>query len=200
MTFRGIEQMAAIVGRRFAGCEFRNFETGDDAHTDRRRETVEKAETYAKNLRDNIANGKNLVIVGPCGTGKDHLAVAVIRVALGIGVDCQYLRGSDLCAQMRQHYLEHAKAVPDKIGKCELLVVSDVEPSANGSTDFEERAILELIDMRYRDLRPTVVTSNVTTRSELEKKVGIRAVDRLLHNAELIVTNWTSYRRGTRHG
>jgi DNA replication protein DnaC len=200
MTFRGFEQMVATVGRRFAGCEFRNFDVGDDQHTEQRRAKLAIAEGYARELRENIAAGRNLLIVGPCGTGKDHLAVSVIRVALGLAVDTVYIRGSDLCSQMRQHYVEHSAAVPDRFGKCELLVVSDIEPSANGSTDFEERAILELLDLRYRDMRPIVATSNLSTRVELEKKLGARAIDRLLHGADVIVTSWPSYRRGARNG
>lgn len=198
-VFRGFEQVAARVGRRFAQCSFKNFDVGSDKHTAVRRRVLKAVEQYARNLRENVQAGRNLVIRGPVGTGKDHLAASVVRVALGLSIDCVCIRGSDLCAQMRSHYLEHNTAVPVRLARTELLVISDIEPSANGCSDFEERAILELLDVRYRELRPTIVTTNADTDEKLAAVIGLRALDRLHDGALVVTTCWPSYRGKQQH-
>lgn len=188
--------MCERVGKRFAGCTFATFDVGNDSYTRFRRRVKTTVENYAKRLAEHVDAGTNLLILGPRGNGKDHLAVAVIRVALGLRIGVEYIRGSALCTEMQRHYLEHKCAVPRRFSEVPILVVSDIEPTSGTGlvSAFEERALLELIDMRWRECLPTICTSNLLTRSDFDKKLGLRATDRLFDRAVIAITNWPTHR------
>ncbi|TXH55030.1 MAG: hypothetical protein E6Q97_09775 [Desulfurellales bacterium] len=188
--------MCERVGKRFAGCTFATYEIGQDKYRTRRQRVKTVVENYARSLREHHEAGTNLVIMGPKGTGKDHLAVSVVRVALGLGINVEYIRGSALYTEMRRHYCEHSAAVPQKFATVPFLVISDIEPTSDDKliSVFEERALLELIDLRWRECLPTIVTSNLESREQFDKKIGPRATDRLFDKAIVVLTCWPTER------
>jgi DNA replication protein DnaC len=194
--FRGYDMMVRLVGMKHATCWFDNYNVGDDEYAGLRQSALNKARQYAIDLRDDPRSGANLILLGSCGTGKDHLAVSVLRAAISYKMSVRYIRGSVLCSECRQHTLDTGRDVPRDIASIDLLVISDIEPNANkNATDFEERALLELIDYRYTQMLPTVVTSNKKNRSELSTCIGLRTVDRLWECGTRVVMNWGSYRK-----
>jgi DNA replication protein DnaC len=194
--FRGYDLMLRLVGRRFANCWFKNFDVGQDEFTGLRQTALADTMEYTRKLKTDPRSGANLVFMGSCGTGKDHLSVSVVRAALSFGMSVRYTRGSVLCNECRRSMLENAIDVPEEIRKTDLLVISDIEPnSMKPATDFEERALLELIDYRYSELLPTVISTNKMSRTELSKTIGERTVDRLWHGAVLIPMSWPTYRK-----
>lgn len=205
MTFRGFDLMCQIVGRRHARCEFANFDVGTDEWRAKRQEWLRIAMEYARDLDDHLRTGRNLILLGPVGTGKDHLAVSVLRVAVGRGISCCYRRGSMLIEEMRRSNVEKGVRVPHRYRSVPLLAISDIEPrrseSQGQATDFEERAFLDLIDSRYCAQLPTIVTTNAVGRSALNRVMGPPLVDRLLEGAIGIATSGPSYRQwGAHHG
>lgn len=133
--------------------------------------------------------------MGSCGTGKDHLAVSVLRAAVGLGMSTRLRRGSVICAECRKSTMETNCDVPSDLWQIELLVISDIEPHADKpASDFEQRALLELIDRRYTAMLPTVITSNKKDRKQLSEAIGSRLVDRLFEGASVVPMTWDSYR------
>lgn len=196
VPFRGYDVICRTVGRRHASSWFTTFDTGDDQYAEERLFALETARQYAIELKDNPLSGRNLILMGTCGTGKDHLAVSVLRAAMSYGISAAYVRGSVLCSECRRSALENASDVPRKFKTVGLLVISDIEPnSTKPATDFEERAIMELVDFRYSEMLPVVVTTNKDNRSELSKAIGERTVDRLFDGAIRVPMIWPSHRR-----
>lgn len=193
--FQGHNLLRRIVGERMSTCELRNYDVGADRYTPMRKQCLGTVEEYCRQLQ-RLQYPPNLVISGPCGTGKDHLACAVIRVALGYGIDCSYIRGSSLCGEMLKNVRagDGRDIVPLRYAQVPLLVVSDVEPRTSEPTEFEERSLLELFDCRYLQSRTTVVTSNAKNVNDLRRLIGTRAADRLIDGAVVVKTNWPSYR------
>lgn len=189
------EQMCGLVGPRYARCWIGNYEIRNDEYSGVRQDTVNDVEKFSRELFASPRNGKNLILQGNCGTGKDHLAVSIIRVALARGLSVKYVRGSVLCGLCRLNLMEHKTDVPLDYLKADLLVISDIEPNNDKASDFEARALLELIDYRYSQLLPTVVTSNLESIPKLSELVGERIVDRLRHNFMFLPMLWTSYRK-----
>jgi len=198
--YRGYEQLAAVVGPRLAKCTFKGYDLGDDRFTARRAFALNKVQDYARHLEDNVKAGKNLILLGTVGTGKDHLLAAMVRHALAMPIDTHYIRGSELCTQMRESYNERNTAVPIRFVEVPLLVISDIEPARDGVSKFEERALLELIDRRYNSERPICCTTNCETTKDLDAAIGSRAADRLLDNAVVAIMIWPSYRGSEKHG
>lgn len=58
--------------------------------------------------------------------------------------------------------------------------------------------MLVVIDSRYRHNRPCWITVNVATRAELEARMGVLLVDRLMENAHCLFYSWPSYRERIR--
>lgn len=193
--FRGYEIIKKIVGKRHAQCWFDNYEIGNDEFTPQRKHALNAAKDYARSLKDNPQSGKNIIFTGSCGTGKDHLAVSILRVACSLRLATRFRRGSILCSECRKHLLENAQDVPYELWSVDVLVISDIEPHAEKpASEFERRALLELIDRRYTAMLPIVVTTNKATRSDLVDSIGERVVDRLFEGAEIVPMSWPSYR------
>jgi len=193
--FKGYETVLRHVGARHAECWFDNFDVGADKHSKMRKAALDDVKKYATLLKNKELKGRNLILFGECGTGKDHLAVAVLRVALSLNMSVKYKRGSVICSECRQSMLEECRDVPFELWNTELLVISDIEPDATQqASHFEQRALLELIDRRYTAMFPTVITSNKKSRTAMADAIGKRAVDRLYEGAIVVPMTWPSYR------
>ena len=68
----------ASIGKLHAGCRLSNF----DARQPAQQAAVSVLKEYASTLPDRLKNCKGIVLYGPVGTGKDHLAVSVAGIAV----------------------------------------------------------------------------------------------------------------------
>jgi DNA replication protein DnaC len=193
----GRERMVRLVGERYADCGFTTFEVGDDVFASKRQAAKDKALQYATTIVEQRAAGRNLILVGSVGTGKDHLASAVVRTIVGHGMSVAYTRGSVLANEMLAAI--KGDPLPEKYATRDFLVVSDIEPRGDKETSvFFQTSILDLIDERYRAKLPTIITSNIETRDAMNKAIGKRTMDRLCEDAVIIKMCWNSYRGGVK--
>lgn len=199
MVDSGRERMVRIVGERYADCGFSTFDVGDDKNTPKRIAARDAVREYAREIRAHREQGRNLLIVGSVGTGKDHLASAVVRMIVGTGMSVAYTRGSVLFGEIMAA-MKGADLNP-KYATRDFLVVSDIEPRGDKeSSAFFQTSILDLIDERYRAKLPTIVTSNHETRETMGRIIGTRTLDRLIECATVVKCKWPSYRTGASNG
>lgn len=137
-----------------------------------------------------------ILIVGPCGTGKSHLAQALGHIALKKGY-------SILCTtqQKLSDELQAAKAInayPRKIkalAKIDLLIIDDFGLKPIRSPEDEN--LHELIAERYEQ-KSTIITSNLAIdewqQAFNNQLLGVATVDRLQHDAYTITIEGKSYR------
>ncbi len=135
-------------------------------------------------------------IVGPCGTGKSHLAQAIGHMAVRQGHDTLFISHAKLLGQ-----LSGARAVGsyDKklagLLKVELLIIDDfgLKPMrGNQDEDF-----YDVICERY-EKKPTIVTSNLHFdewhAAFQNKLLGAATLDRLRHGAYCVTLDGKGYR------
>ena len=154
-------------------------------------------------LIHDLATGRYLLekapvlIVGPCGTGKSHLAQALGHCAVRQGVDVLFTTQAQLCASLTT--ARAIGAVERKIAtlaRIPLLIIDDfglkpMRPSAD--EDFHD-----LIAERYEQAA-TIVTSNLDFTEwdqafPANRLLAAATLDRLRHNAYCLTLDGDSYR------
>ena len=137
---------------------------------------------------------KSLVMIGNAGTGKTHLACAIIREAGG-----KYRTAPDIVEEMRRAKSFSANEtegdIIDYYGRLKLLVIDEI---GRGISATEEKyMIYQLVNARYNTRKPTVLISNLG-KSDFLQYIGVAAADRLVESAEVWELNGESYRRELR--
>ncbi|WP_420874093.1 IS21-like element helper ATPase IstB [Novosphingobium olei] len=161
---------------------------------------ISKAQVMALCAGDGwLEQGANLILFGPPGGGKTHLAAAIGLALAERGWRVLFTRTSDLVQRLqvarRELALESAMA---KLDKYHLLVLDDF---AYISRDQAETSVLfELISARY-ERRSLLITANQPfgewNRVFPDPAMTLAAVDRLVHHATIFEMNVESYRRRT---
>jgi len=159
---------------------------------------ISKAQVMAITAGDGwLDNGANLLMFGPPGSGKSHLASAIGLALVENGWRVLLTRTTDLVQKLQTARRDLAlESALNKLDKYHLLILDDL---AYVSKDQAETSVLfELISARY-ERRSTLITANQPF-GQWEKvfpdpAMTLAAVDRLVHHATILEMNVESYRR-----
>lgn len=150
---------------------------------DRSNSSLSQAYFAAKNIaRANFTFGNFLVLAGPPGVGKTHLAMAIAWEWFDDGAPVLFIRVDDLLDWLRQGYDDNSyhKRL-EKLRRCELLVLDDL--GTEHAKDWAGEKIDRLVDWRHLGRMPLVVTTNAKS-DDLAPRVASRLADR---NCSLVV-------------
>lgn len=136
------------------------------------------------------------LIVGPCGTGKSHIAQALGHCAIRAGYDVLFTSTAKMLAQ-----LNSARAANGferhfaKLAAVDLLIIDDF--GLKPLKGCQDEDLHDVIAERY-ERKSTIVTSNLDIPEWLEafpnKILGAATIDRLRHGAYKVVLDGKSYR------
>jgi DNA replication protein DnaC len=127
-----------------------------------------------------------LVLSGPCGSGKSHLAYAVAGAYLRAGHAVYISTVPDLLEALRRGFdgqgdASYAKRF-DTVCRAELLVLDDLGAQSDSAWSTEK--LYQILDFRYRLHLPLMVTSNINPFAP-GGRLDPRIVSRLLDGANL---------------
>lgn len=159
---------------------------------------ISKAQVQALAAGDAwLEKGANLLLFGPPGVGKSHLAAALGLALIENGWRVLFARTTDLVQKLQVARRDLAlETAIDKLDKYHLLILDDLAYVAKDQA--ETSVLFELISARY-ERRSLLITANQPFgewgKIFPDQAMTLAAVDRLVHHATIFEMNVDSYRR-----
>ncbi len=199
---RHARRQGARIPERYRDCSLTNF----NELTDSQRAAKAVARRF---VREWPALDRGLLIVGPVGVGKTHLAVAVLAELVDTmdvhGVFCDF---TDLLARIQATFSKGSDESEDEIlaiyRDTDLLVLDEL--GARRPTDWARDILYGLLNTRYNRKRITLLTTNYFDTPEkpggetLELRVGTAMRSRLAEMCQLVPLSGPDYRREVKQG
>lgn len=192
---------------RFRTKTFENYRLSPDILTASKQKAALKS---CREFVDSYPKRTGLVLLGSNGTGKNHLACAIVNAL-------QKLRGKSCTALVTTAYglIVDLKATWDRQGdkerithdrlldqlrRYDIVVIDEIGAQFGSVTD--KLLLTHVVNLRYEWQRPTVFVGNVAA-GELREHLGTRIIDRLYEDdpgpgdspAFVVSCVWPSYRR-----
>lgn len=145
-----------------------------------------------------VERQENMVLLGPSGVGKSHLAIALAYSAIMRGLKVRFITAADLMLQLAtakkqgrlETYLKRSVLSP------KLLVIDEIGYLPFGRD--EANLFFNVIAKRYEQ-GSVIVTSNLpfsqwSTAFADDQTLTAALLDRLLHHAHIVQISGNSYR------
>ena len=153
---------AARIPKRYEHCELSNFEF-DGPH----RMLAPARMAACKFVEEYPVDNTGLLLIGPIGVGKTHLAVGIIKeLILSKGIACLFYDYRELLKQIQNSYNSSVQAteldVLRPVFDTDLLVLDEL--GAVKPTEWVWDTVSLILNTRYNDNRTTIITTNFDDR------------------------------------
>jgi DNA replication protein DnaC len=147
-----------------------------------------------------VAEAHNLIIFGPSGVGKTHLAAAIGHRLVERGMRVLFTKTTALVQSLQLANNNHKLSeLLGKLAKFHLLILDDI--GYVKKSEAETSVLFELIADRYES-RSLLITSNQAFDQWdaifPNNIMAVAAIDRLVHHSTIININEPSYRRASK--
>lgn len=181
---------AAAIPARFVGRTLDNFV----ADTPEKAKALEVAREFVENFDTHARRGSSLIFSGLPGTGKSHLATAVLQALMPERVGL-YTTVMGVIRAVRGTWRKDSERsetdVLDTLGGVPLLVLDEI--GVQYGTDGEQTILFDVLDRRYRDMMPTIFLTNQDVKG-MQQYIGERTFDRLREVSKWVTFDWPSHR------
>jgi DNA replication protein DnaC len=160
------------LGKRFAGRRFETFNV-----TAETQEAYDACVAFCDTFSE---DSKGIRLTGNYGCGKTHLTASIIHRLAEQGIGGVFVVVPELLRAIRKGYNspnEDADKLVQLTEEAPLLVLDDL--GAEKPSDWVREQLYVIINRRYENMLPTIVTTNCSTQ-ELVDRVGQRTVSRLI--------------------
>ena len=154
-----------------------------------------KVDEYLEAWEENREAGKGLYFCGGVGTGKTHLAVAVMNELIRKKrTPSLFVTVPELLDNLRETYNKPGRNLDewmDAVQNAEFLVLDDL--GSERTTEWVRERIFVIVNHRYREALPTVFTSNIGPK-DLAEQLGERTASRIIAMCDWIALEGQDYR------
>ena len=172
------------LGRRFKDRTFDNFKI------EYQPEAYAISYEYATGFNDNT--GQGLFFMGNPGTGKTHLAAAITNyIVMELGIPVKFGNFIDLLSDIKKSFRSDEDIV-QQLKEMPLLVIDDL--GKERSSEWSESILYDVINGRYEDYMPTIITTNMTPK-QVEGRFGEAVLSRLSEMCKGVVMSGKDFRR-----
>lgn len=152
-------------------------------------------------FNDMSQTGKGLLLIGRPGTGKTHLACAILNELISEQHRSVFYTNADkLLARIKSTWSSESAIsqfeLIEKLAKFDLLVIDEI--GANRSITLKDKDLFfAVINERYEQLKSTIYVSNLdlTGDDSIETYLEERSCDRIYEQSRVVIFDWDSYRR-----
>jgi DNA replication protein DnaC len=226
----------ARVPERYRHCDFENYETDNEiinASSDQLaawNRSLSQAKMFAQRFAQEYSpvpgmqSEHGILLMGPCGVGKTHLAVSAMKTIVLRGHSGLFYDYRELLKAIQDSYNPENQAtemsVLEPVLKTEILVLDDVGSSKPSPWALE--TVGHILNTRYNEKRVTILTTNFpdsdaasanpssqpsrvaglrspTVEDSLTERVGKRIRSRLYEMCRTLEINAPDYRKEIRH-
>ncbi len=157
----------AQIPPRYEHCAFENFDIRKDSRTGEPNRSLVAAKLYSQKLVEEYPTDFGLLFIGPTGSGKTHLGIAVLReLMLRKAVPCLYYDFLKLLKDIRDSYnpVSHTSElrVLRPVLDAEVLLLDDL--TASDPTDWVRETLAYIISSRYNEKKVTLITTTLASR------------------------------------
>jgi len=140
---------------------------------------------------------ENILLIGPSGVGKSHIAAALGAHLIEKGIRVKWMSATALVQLLQQAKKElDLMTVMTRLDKYRVLIIDDI--GYVKKTDSETQVLFEFIAHRYES-GSLIITSNQPfshwDQIFPDTLMTVAAIDRIIHHSTIIEIEGESYRR-----
>jgi DNA replication protein DnaC len=189
---------AARIPRRYDSCTLQSYRPAQGNASQLR-----AFNSAFRLVREYPAGDRGLLLMGPCGVGKTHLSVAVLRGLIEKVVPCLFYEFGSLLKEIQDSYNSVSQTSELKVlapvYEAEVLVLDEL--GAVKPTDWVRDTMTQVIGRRYNEKKLTIFTTNYLDASgdvkeeTLEDRIGARLRSRLYEMCRTVIIEGSDFRQ-----